>query len=560
MARQKRDEEEIQATAAELPLEPSGRVIVRVKGRQKKGIMLYRAGRWTDPLTEITEKIVVGKCTVCGENHNFDYSDWKGGCSCSWEAERAPFGFIDPMDYCAKATHDDLLCPSCGSAVTAVHIGAFKKYYTIDFTHFMTASVVRGHYVFLGWALQKRCNKEGAVDYSLKKMDAMTVIGRCPVRFTGYVTGYGMSYKDEWLVRPNYFSDYYTWDASETIGLNEADTVGTEIEKSAVVEFLHSLGERVPIAAYLKTWAKYPNIENLVRSGRVKFVKTLIDSGSYVSSLYRSKCSFDVERVAEHVDFKKVKPHEILGVPKEDIAIVDKLTTTELKLYRSVWQHEKIKLSYQDIKDAEIHGIKDLMSVSKEFQQPIMRIMRYLNKKRERASFLEDYWRMARAVYNGIPDELWYPKDLKALHDRVQKIYTTQKNELFDRNIQVFAEELSVYSFEDAETGLCIRPCRNQKELIAEGKALSHCVASYAEAYATRKTSIFFIRKISQKRKSYYTLEYRDGEVRQNQGKGHASRTEEVMAFEEKWLEFIKSKEIKKNAGNGRSKKQCAGA
>ena len=169
MARQKRDEEEIQATAAELPLEPSGRVIVRVKGRQKKGIMLYRAGRWTDPLTEITEKIVVGKCTVCGENHNFDYSDWKGGCSCSWEAERAPFGFIDPMDYCAKATHDDLLCPSCGSAVTAVHIGAFKKYYTIDFTHFMTASVVRGHYVFLGWALQKRCDKEGAVDYSLKK-------------------------------------------------------------------------------------------------------------------------------------------------------------------------------------------------------------------------------------------------------------------------------------------------------------------------------------------------------------------------------------------------------
>lgn len=497
MARQKRDEEEIQATAAELPLEPPNDVIETVKGWQKKGIMLYRVGWYTDPLTDIKEKIVVGKCTACGKSHYFEYSNWRGGCSCSWAAEQAPFSFIDPMDHCAKATNNDLLCPSCGSAVTAVHIGAFKEYYTIDFTHFMTASIVHGHYVFLGWALQKRCDKEGTVDYILRKMDAMTVIGKSPVRFTGYVNCcYNRtSYKDEWLARPNYFSDYYTWDYSETIGLNESDTVGTEIEKSAVVEFLHELGEHVPLAAYLKTWTKYPHIENLVRSGRAKFVKTLIDSGSYLSGWYIQKCSFDAKKVAEYVDFKKVKPHEILGVPKEDVAIVDKLTTTELKLYRSVWQREKIKMSYQDIKDAEIHGIKDLISVSEKFQQPIMRIVRYLNKKRERASFLDDYWRMTRAVYNEIPDELWYPKDLRKLHDRVQKIYTTQKNELFDRNIQAFAKELSVYSFEDPETGLCIFPCPDQKGLIKEGKSLSHCVASYAEAYATRKTSIFFYSK-----------------------------------------------------------------
>ena len=564
MAKKKRDEEEIQATAAELPLDPPQDAIETVKGWQKKGIMLYRAGRWTDPLTDITEKIVVGKCTVCGKNHNFEYSNWKGGCSCSWAAEQAPFSFIDPMDHCAKATNNDLLCPSCGAEVTAVHISAFKQYYTIDFTNFMTAKVIRGHYVFLGWALQKRCDKEGAVDYILRKMDAMTVIGKSPVRFTGYIncSFNQISYKDEWIARPHYFSDYYDWSLSETIGLNEMDTVGTEIEKSAAVEFLLSLGENVPLAAYLKLWTKYPNVENLVRSGRVKFVNKLIRSGTYLSGWYVQHNSFDIQRAAEHVDFKKVKPHEILGLPKEDVAIADELTIRQLRLYRNVLKREKIKLTYNDIQSAVSLGLEDLAALSEKFNQPIMRIMRYLNKQKQRASFLDDYWRMARAVYNGIPNELMYPKDLKKLHDRVQTIYTTTKNDLFDRNIQIFAKELAVYSFEDPETGLCIRPCRNQKELIAEGKALSHCVASYAEAYATRQTSIFFIRKICQKRKSYYTLEYRDGSVRQNQGKSHISRTEEVKLFEEKWLQHIKEIQLKekKDARNNRSKAKRASA
>lgn len=70
----------------------------------------------------------------------------------------------------------------------------------------------------------------------------------------------------------------------------------------------------------------------------------------------------------------------------------------------------------------------------------------------------------------------------------------------------------------DEETGLMIRPCATHGEIIKEGKILIHCVATYAKSYAEGKTSIFFIRKISEPDIPYYTLEFKNGKVAQNRG------------------------------------------
>lgn len=559
----KRDVEEMNATAQELPLSPPQDVIDRVKEWQVPGVMLYRAGYWTDPLTGLKEKMVIGKCTSCGETHHFEYLTYKGGCSYSWAAEQAPFSFIDPADNCSKATNDSCICPSCGEGIKAVHIGAFKRIYAIEYTDFYTAAVVRGHYVFLRWQLEKYCDKEGNVDYVLHKTDGMTVIGRSPVRFTGYSTWYyNRSYKEKWLARPTYFSDYNDMNPLCAIDIKEEDTVGTELEKSDAVEFLIKSSKPVPLASYLKFWAKYPSVENLIRSGRRDFVKRVIDKATYQSGWYVVRDTFDVKKVMEYANFKKVKPHEILGVDKKDVALADSLELYQFNLYRKVWQREKVKLTPEEICRATGLGVKDIIQCSMDFEQPITKILRYMKKQQgQNASILHDYWRITKAVYSGaIPTELLYPKELKKSHDRIQKVYKTAQNEILDKNIQAYAQVLARFSFEDEETGLCIRPCMNQKELIAEGKALSHCVASYAESVAKRETSIFFIRKMTKKNIPFYTLEYKDGRIRQDHGKNNKLQTEEVFLFEKKWLEFIKSKEIKKNAGNSRSKKQCTGA
>ena len=115
-----------------LPDLPPENVIEDVKKRLKQGVMLYRAGYIVDPMTELKEKCVRTVCTACGTEHRFEYSSYGGGCHSGYGANAAPFGFIEPTFNEPKVSQDDLLCPTCGAELTALHIGAFKREYLID--------------------------------------------------------------------------------------------------------------------------------------------------------------------------------------------------------------------------------------------------------------------------------------------------------------------------------------------------------------------------------------------------------------------------------------------
>lgn len=56
MPRKVRDENEIRATADELPTEPPKEFVERIKAKQKSAKLVYRAGWWRNPLTEQKEK------------------------------------------------------------------------------------------------------------------------------------------------------------------------------------------------------------------------------------------------------------------------------------------------------------------------------------------------------------------------------------------------------------------------------------------------------------------------------------------------------------------------
>ena len=85
-----------------------------------------------------------------------------------------------------------------------------------------------------------------------------------------------------------------------------------------------------------------------------------------------------------------------------------------------------------------------------------------------------------------------------------------------------------------------IRPCRDEAELINEGKTLKHCVASYAKRHASGTTSIFFIRHIDRPDKPYYTLEWTGRVIVQDHGYKNRLQTDEIKEFEKEWLEFVK--------------------
>ena len=97
------------------------------------------------------------------------------------------------------------------------------------------------------------------------------------------------------------------------------------------------------------------------------------------------------------------------------------------------------------------------------------------------------------------------------------------------------------------QEGILIRPVEDQKELIAEGKTLNHCVGTYAKRHAEGRCSILLIRKTEEPDKPWYTLNFnvKTGTVTENRGNRNCARTPEVQAFEEAWLK-AKEKEIKK--------------
>lgn len=72
------------------------------------------------------------------------------------------------------------------------------------------------------------------------------------------------------------------------------------------------------------------------------------------------------------------------------------------------------------------------------------------------------------------------------------------------------------YGFEDKD--FFIRAPIDAAEIVAEGKALAHCVGGYAERHASGATTILFLRKKSEPETPYVTIEMNGNEIRQIHG------------------------------------------
>lgn len=109
-------------------------------------------------------------------------------------------------------------------------------------------------------------------------------------------------------------------------------------------------------------------------------------------------------------------------------------------------------------------------------------------------------------------DMLVYIQSLNYLIDGINGAGVTHCTKMFEKR----QEEWGMYSFH--QNGFTIKYPHSVMDLFMEGSALHHCVPSFLSACAEGKTTILFIRKESEPEKPYFTLEIRDGEIRQCHG------------------------------------------
>ena len=97
------------------------------------------------------------------------------------------------------------------------------------------------------------------------------------------------------------------------------------------------------------------------------------------------------------------------------------------------------------------------------------------------------------------------PRDLSAKHDEVTAAWAAiqkarreaelvnENKERRQRQKKLLAERMAKYEFR-AE-GVVIRVPKNADEIVAEGKALKHCVGGYADRHLSGATTILFLRR-----------------------------------------------------------------
>ena len=119
---------------------------------------------------------------------------------------------------------------------------------------------------------------------------------------------------------------------------------------------------------------------------------------------------------------------------------------------------------------------------------------------------------------------------------RERQLLNREKNEKFRTRRHLLAWMRWKYK------GMFIRPVDSAEEIVREGEEQDNCVAGYANRHADGKTIIMVLRKCSEPRKPWHTVEIdpKTLECRQCYAAHNHKRTPEAAEFMEKYLDHLR--------------------
>lgn len=562
---------------SELPVVPSARTrMIFNRNIQREEFIVYKANDRTE--VDCTgdrrhERLAWAYCTSCEREMLIPRvtRNISTGYGCSQAVQQ---GLTDEYDEYWPGSK--MACPCCGEVVTLVHTSSIGEH--TGMAGGFCAELIRigSQAVVVTWYVRRWLSRMGMSGYDWMPAEAYTVESyktakrrqeklrmvkfsacrRCACSKEGYTfDGYWRRKRDEKLTMPV---------PDCVIEPEEGLTSGTTLEKSGIEAYMRRYGAFAD--RLIAVWLKHRNVENIAMQAP-HLLGYLLAGASHTEGGYYSVGEVgdtDVKRV----DWTRVRPHEMLGLDKDEMR---KLEADEPGRLRFEAYMEVRQATGERITDE----VLDLMSDSNLFRggsntirriagrgAKVEKVMRYCHEKRltdPRVTVMEllDTWDWISARIGRLTPDVMWPRDLMLTHDRERELYKGMEAYKLNERINERFRQLSEYSWEDRGLGLCIRPAASGTELHDEGCALHHCVETYAGKVASGQTAIFFIRKRSRRRESFYTLELDEElmEVRQNRGLRNCPRTPEVEAFEEKWLAY--AKKVKMNTEGKNNGKSC---
>jgi hypothetical protein len=157
----------------------------------------------------------------------------------------------------------------------------------------------------------------------------------------------------------------------------------------------------------------------------------------------------------------------------------------------------------------------------------------------------KDYIHMSEGLKVDLSRKLVrFPANIIESHDVILERYNEVKHEIEDENFIQATEKLYAGMDEYSKGVYCIVLPKTRSDLITEGQSLRHCVGaeSYYKNHITGKSMIFFVRKIKEPKKPFFTLEIdmRELKIRQLHGYCHCAPTADVKRFVGEFLRRLK--------------------
>lgn len=339
-------------------------------------------------------------------------------------------------------------------------------------------------------------------------------------------------------------------------GIEEALS-GTAMQYADLEGYLEERGHNKNPIYFLEYHAKYPVIEFLWKAGYRNIVHNRIFG---MDRENRNAILWERKKLKECFKF----PLRILKLmPPEEWKLDD------VKRANYLWKNYGERITDAEMQTA-LQSRTDVQSLTGAMPYAgIGRVLKYIQKQTEKRKGEErdttytlegiirayrDYLQECEQLHFDLHDrEILFPKDLVAAHDRTMKQIAFEKNKADQEKFRKAVNKLEKFTWQKGE--FLIRPAREQMELTAEGKALHHCVGGYIRDMAEEKTAIFFLRKVSEPDKPFYTLELQKKKVVQCRTEHNASydRNPDVKNFVDMWME-----KVVKSGGNKKAKEAAA--
>ena len=238
--------------------------------------------------------------------------------------------------------------------------------------------------------------------------------------------------------------------------------------------------------------------------------------------------------------------YEIFGVSKDFYPFMKRhnITYIQLELLRLLEEKDINKIRYlEKFISPYTDSIYDIEEISKYIS--LNRFIKYAKIHHSNISthLYKDYLRFAQKLGLDLKNNKYaFPKNLREEHDKLEKQYKIQCTELLKKAIIERGKILSKNIYKN--DNYIIFPAKTLNDLKDESNQQNNCVRTYAEKYADGNSDIYFMRYISEPKKSLVTVEVKNNQVVQSKTKNNCEANYEQIQFLKKWEQNVLKQNI----------------